>query len=95
MESMSEKWVLLRTDLILGKRKKSHGARSGEYGGVFQNYNVSKKLTNTQGCVIRSVIVMERLCVGFPKRSASCHALSHKALKNVFIDGLVHCLALG
>ena len=30
-----------------------------------------------------------------PKRSASCHALSHKAPKNVFIDGLVHCLALG
>ena len=33
MESMSEKWVLFRTDLILGKRKKSHGAISGEYGG--------------------------------------------------------------
>ena len=33
MESMSEKWVLFKTDLISGKRKKSHGARSGEYGG--------------------------------------------------------------
>ena len=33
MESMSEKWVLFRTDLILEKRKKSHRARSGEYGG--------------------------------------------------------------
>ena len=30
MESMSEKWVLFRTDLILWKRKKSQGARSGE-----------------------------------------------------------------
>ena len=34
MELMSEKWVPFRTDLILGKRKKSHGARLGEYGGV-------------------------------------------------------------
>ena len=33
MELMSEKWVLFRTDLILGKRKKSHRARSREYGG--------------------------------------------------------------
>ena len=30
MELMSEKWVPFRTDLILGKRKKSHGARLGE-----------------------------------------------------------------
>ena len=37
--------------------------------GVFQSCNVPfcNKLTNTQGCVIRSVIVMERPCVGFPK----------------------------
>ena len=32
MESMSEKWVPFRTDLILGKRKKSHGARLRKYG---------------------------------------------------------------
>ena len=30
-----------------------------------------------------------------PKDSTSSHALSHKAPKNVFIDGSVHCLALG
>ena len=29
------------------------------------------------------------------KDSTSRHAQSHKAPKNVFIDGLVHCLALG
>ena len=34
IKSMSEKWVPFRTDLILRKRKKSHGARSGEYEGV-------------------------------------------------------------
>ena len=33
MESMSEKWVLFRTDLILEKRKKSHGAISRKYWG--------------------------------------------------------------
>ena len=31
MESMSKKWVFFKTDLILGKRKKSHRARLGEY----------------------------------------------------------------
>ena len=44
----------------------------GQIGGiweVFQSCNVffCEKLTNTQGCVSRSVIVMERSCVGFPK----------------------------
>ena len=34
MESMSEKWIPFRTNLILGKRKKSHRARSREYGDV-------------------------------------------------------------
>ena len=34
MESMSQKWVLFRTYLILGKRKKSHRARLGEYEGI-------------------------------------------------------------
>ena len=36
---------------------------------VFQNCNVSlcEKLTNAQGCVSRSVIVMEHPCMGFPK----------------------------
>ena len=34
--------------------------------GVFQSCNVPlrEKLTNTKGCVSRSVIVMERACVG-------------------------------
>ena len=36
MESMPEKWVPFRTDLILRKRKKSHGARLGNMGGVLK-----------------------------------------------------------
>ena len=86
----------LQNRFDLGKEEKSQRARSGEWG-VFQSCNAPfcEKLTNTQGCVIRSVNVMEPPCVSFPKRSASSHALSHKAPKNVFIDGLVHCLALG
>ena len=68
MESMSEKWVLFRTDLILGKRKSHTGPDRGNMG-VFQSCNVAfcKKLTDAQDCVIRSVNVMERPCVGFPK----------------------------
>ena len=71
MESMSEKWVLFRTDLILVKRKSHTGPDQENMGGggVFQSCNVPfcNKLTNTQGCVIRSIIVMEHPCVGFPK----------------------------
>ena len=97
MESMSEKWLPFKIDLILGKRKKSQGARSGEYRGVFQGCNVPfcEKLTNTQGCVSRSVIVMERPFVGSPKASSLVTHCSHEAPKNVFIDGLVYCLTLG
>ena len=97
MESMSEKWVPFKIDLILGKRKKSQGARSGEYRGVFQGCNVPfcEKLINTQGCVSRSVIVMERPFVSFPKAPSLVKHCSHEAPKNVFIDGLVYCLTLG
>ena len=65
IKSMSEKWFPFRTDLILGKRKKSQGP-DWENMGVFQSCNVPlcKKLTNTKGCVSRSVIVMEHPCVG-------------------------------
>ena len=88
MESMSEKWVPFKIDLILGKRKKSQGVRLGEYRGVFQGCNVPfcEKLINTQGCVSRSVIVMERPFVSFPKALSLVTHLSHKAPKNVYID---------
>ena len=33
MQSTSEKWVFLRTDVILGKRKKPQRTTSEEYGG--------------------------------------------------------------
>ena len=79
-----------------GKEEKVTRGQIGGIWGVFQSCNVPfEKLTNTRGCVIRSVIVMERPCVSFSKTSTSCHALSHKAPKNVFIGGLVHCLAFG
>ena len=97
MESMSEKWVPFKIDLILGKRKESQGARSGEYRGVFQGCNVPfcDKLINTQGCVSRSVIVMERPFMSSPKAPSLVTHCLHEALKNVFIEGLVYCLTLG
>ena len=66
IKSMLEKWVPFRTDLILGKRKKSQGP-DWENMGVFLGCDVPlcEKLTNTKGCVSRSVIVMEHPCVGF------------------------------
>ena len=87
----------LQNRFDLGEEEKVTRGQIEGIWGLFQSCNVPfcEKLTNTQGCVIRSVNVMEPPCVSFPKRSASCHALSHKAPKNVFIDGLVHCLALG
>ena len=76
MESMSEKWVPFRTDLILGKRKKSPGARLGKYGDV----------PKLQCFFLRETDEYSRLCEqeryrdgapmhGLSKGSASCHAL--------------------
>ena len=76
----------LQNRFDLGEEEKVTRGQIEEIWGVLQSCNVSfcEKLTNTQGCVIRSVNVMEPPCVSYPKRSASCHALSHKAPKNVF-----------
>ena len=67
MESMSEKWVPFRTDLILGRGKSHMGPDRGNVGGCSKvaMFLLCKKLTNTQGCVSRSIIVMERPCEGF------------------------------
>ena len=70
---MSEKWVTFRTDLILGKRKKSHRARLGD----------APKL---QCFFLRETDEYSELCEqeryrdgapirGLSKGSASCHAL--------------------
>ena len=59
----------LQNRFDLGKEEKVTGGQIGGIRGVFQSCNVPfcKKLTNAQSRVIRSVIVMERPCVGFPK----------------------------
>ena len=61
----------LQNRFDLGKEEKVTGGQIGGIWVVFQSCNVPfcKKLTNTQGCVIRSVIVMEPPCVSFPKTS--------------------------
>ena len=76
----------LQNRFDLGKEEKvTWGQIEGIWGySKVAMFLSAKKLTNTHGCVIRSVNVMEPPCVSFPKRSASCHALSHKAPKNVF-----------
>ena len=87
MELMSEKWVLFRTDLILGKRKKSHGARSGEYGGI-PKLQCSFRITDQYS----GLCDQERYRDGASMRELpkKVHLLS----RTVSIDGLVHCLAL-
>ena len=61
----------LQNRFDLRKEKKVTRGQIGEIWGVFQSCNVSfcEKLTNTRGCVGRSIIVMEHSCVGFPKAS--------------------------
>ena len=51
---------------------KEENVSRGQIGGIWGYSKVAmflsfEKLTNTQGCVIRSVIVMEPPCVSFPK----------------------------
>ena len=76
MESMSEKWVPFRTDLIFGKRKKLHGARSWEYGGIPKLQCSFLQETDKYS----GLCEQERYRDGapmrwLPKGSTSCHAL--------------------
>ena len=59
----------LKNRFDLGKEEKVTRGQIEGIWGVFQSCNVPfcKKLTNTQGCVIRSVNVMEPPCASFPK----------------------------
>ena len=76
MESMSEKWVSFRTDLILGKRKKSYGARSGKYGGVPKLQCFFLQETDEYSGLCEQERYHDGvLMYGLPKGSASCHAL--------------------
>ena len=76
MESMLEKWVPFRTDLILRKRKKSHRARSGEYEGVPKLQCFFLRETDEYSGLCeqeryRDGVLMREL----PKASASCYAV--------------------
>ena len=76
MESMSEKWVPFRTDLIFGQRKKSHGARSGEYGGVPKLQCSFLQETDKYSGMCEQERYRDGAPMGWlPKGSASCHAL--------------------
>ena len=61
----------LQNRFDLGEEEKVIWGQIGEYRGVFQSCNVPfcEKLTNTQGCVSKSVIIMEPPYMGFPKAS--------------------------
>ena len=58
----------LQNRFDLGKEEKVTGGQIGRMWGYSKvAMFLSAKLTNTQGCVIRSVNVMEPPCVSFPK----------------------------
>ena len=60
-----------------------------QIGGISCNVSFCEKLTNTQGCVSRSVIVMERPCVGY---AMALPNVESKWMLIVFfnIQGIVH-----
>ena len=76
MESMLEKRVPFRTDLILGKRKKSHGARSREYGGVSKLQCFFVRETNEYSGLCEQERYRDGASMrGLSEGSVSCHAL--------------------
>ena len=96
MELMSENWVSFRTDLILGKRKKLHGARSGQYGGVLKLQCFFLRKTDKYS----GLCEQERNCDGapmrgLPKDSASCHSLILRGAKESFYRQFGSLFGLG
>ena len=82
---MSEKWVPFKTDLILEKRKKSHGARSGKYGGVPKLQCFFLRKTNEySGLCEQERYRYGAPMRGLPKGSASCHALILRGAEESF-----------
>ena len=76
MESMSEKWVPFRTDLILERRKGDIGPDRGNMGGVPKLQSSFLQETDKYSVLCEQ----ERYRDGapmrwLPKDSASCHAL--------------------
>ena len=75
MESMPEKWVSFRTDLILGKRKKSHGARSA-WGGVPKLQCFFLQETDKYSGLCEQEHYRDGASMhGLPEGFDSCHAL--------------------
>ena len=82
MESMSEKWVPFRTDLILGKRKKSHWGRSGKYGGCSKVAMFFLRETNEYLGLCEQERYRDGASMrGLSKGSAFCHALILRGAK--------------
>ena len=76
MESMSQKWVPFKIDLILGKRKKSQGARLGEYRGVSKLQCSFLRETDQYSGLCEQERYRDGASIrGLPKSSVSCHAL--------------------
>ena len=65
----------LQNRFDLRKEKNVTRGQIGRIWGMFQSCNVSfcKKQTNTQGCVSRSIIMMERPCMGFTRLCLFSH----------------------
>ena len=96
MELMSEKWVSFRTDLIFGKRKKSHGPDWGNMGGVPKLQCSFLQETDKYSRLCEQ----EHYCDGapmrwLPKGSASSHALILRDAKESFYRRFNSLFGLG
>ena len=88
MESMSEKWVLFRTDLILGKRKSHTGPDRGNMGGVPKLQCFFLRETDEYSKLCEQERYRDRAPMrGLPKGPASCHVLILRGAKeSLFIS---------
>ena len=94
MFSTFPKWCPLRRNFSFGNKKKSHGPRSGEYGGLWNNRNAlfSQKFDHRDRRVTRGVVVMEHPIVS----NAWSHANNSfsQSFKNVTVIKLINSLSL-
>jgi hypothetical protein len=80
-------------NFIFGNRKKSQGAKSGEYGeGHNSHFVFHQKLFGEDGCVRRGVVMVKQPCLFSPKFAVTSSHVFIQSPQNFAVEPGIHSL---